>query len=421
MDFFFLALYVISVYLRPSTWIQLLEKIQLMDIFAILAVVFSFMRGVGVKRKKSVNPVNVFMILLFTSVVCSQIARTYLGGAFVAFSEFFKIIVLYFLIIRIVNTDKRLKIMLILILGSIVVLALQGIYQFKTGMGLAGQSMYQGRITWIGIFNDPNDLCLGFVIAIPLALSFLFSEKPLLNKVIYLVSAIILIIGIFLTNSRGGILAFFVSTLIYISLVFPRQNKVLKIFIGVVIFILFVLLSPTRMSQLSADDSSSYGRIEAWYAGINMLKSAPIFGVGYGRFMDYHFRTAHNSVVLIAAEIGFLGLYCWIGLFYLSLRNLYLLNYSSVKKFAQVKKQNRLFVCALFSGIAGFLASAFFLSRAYISLPYMLVALSVAMINISQDKGESSGVIFSTMEFNKIFLITVIFLMLTYLAVKVYI
>ena len=51
----------------------------------------------------------------------------------------------------------------------------------------------------------------------------------------------------------------------------------------------------------------------------------------------------------------------------------------------------------------------------------MLVALSVAMINISQDKGESSGVIFSTMEFNKIFLITVIFLMLTYLAVKVYI
>ena len=35
-----------------------------------------------------------------------------------------------------------------------------------------------------------------------------------------------------------------------------------------------------------------------------MLKSHPLFGVGFGNFADYSDHTAHNSIVVCAAELG---------------------------------------------------------------------------------------------------------------------
>lgn len=52
--------------------------------------------------------------------------------------------------------------------------------------------------------------------------------------------------------------------------------------------------------------------MEAWAVGIDLLKTHPIFGVGFMRFGEYFFITAHNTIVVCAAELGMFGLFWWV-------------------------------------------------------------------------------------------------------------
>jgi len=59
-------------------------------------------------------------------------------------------------------------------------------------------------------------------------------------------------------------------------------------------------------------DPSALGRLQAWQAGIRMMKAHPFFGVGPLNFLSqfqkyfpgYHARVAHNAFVALAAESG---------------------------------------------------------------------------------------------------------------------
>ncbi len=85
-----------------------------------------------------------------------------------AFIDFGKTIVLYFLVVNIVNSERRFKIVITLLIILTTLLAIHGIYQHNTGLGWAGQTMDKdGRIKWIGIFNDSNDLALALIIIVP--------------------------------------------------------------------------------------------------------------------------------------------------------------------------------------------------------------------------------------------------------------
>src|SRR5262249_2778365 len=65
---------------------------------------------------------------------------------------------------------------------------------------------------------------------------------------------------------------------------------------------------------MSIQDASAMGRINAWSDGLGMFRSSPVWGIGFGRFLEYHERTAHNSFVLCFAELGLIGFICWVGM-----------------------------------------------------------------------------------------------------------
>jgi len=54
------------------------------------------------------------------------------------------------------------------------------------------------------------------------------------------------------------------------------------------------------------------GRMDAWAEGLKLIQSHPIFGVGYNRFTEFYFITAHNTIVVCAAELGILGFFFWV-------------------------------------------------------------------------------------------------------------
>ena len=63
---------------------------------------------------------------------------------------------------------------------------------------------------------------------------------------------------------------------------------------------------------ISAADGAD--RLEAWANGLEMFKSAPLFGIGFNAFTDLYEITAHNSFVLCLAELGLLGSTLWLAL-----------------------------------------------------------------------------------------------------------
>ncbi|BBE33798.1 hypothetical protein SmB9_14560 [Sphingosinicella microcystinivorans] len=62
----------------------------------------------------------------------------------------------------------------------------------------------------------------------------------------------------------------------------------------------------------SLEDASSLERLYVLEAGIEMFAENPILGGGAGATRNWHLRAStHNQVVLLAAELGLVGLALW--------------------------------------------------------------------------------------------------------------
>ena len=117
-----------------------------------------------------------------------------------------------------------------------------------------------------------------------------------------------------------------------------------------------------------------------------MLKQHPIFGVGKGNYTDHHYLTAHNSFVLVFAELGLVGYFLWLSFVGISVFMVYrVANASSQpnqittedqsQNWARYQKLSKTYLNAM----VGFLVCAFFLSRSYVILLPILCALCVAL------------------------------------------
>ncbi len=387
MAFIFVLFYITCIYMRPGEWIPAFYGWQLMDITAIAAIIFLALGLLNSKKGLVKAPQNILILGFLGAVVLSHLSHFYIWGAKNAFIDFFRKVILYFLVVNIINTEKRFKIIINAIIFFTLVMAIQGIIQYNTGIGLAGQFMSrQGRINWIGIFSDANDLALSFVIIIPFLLGFLFNSSSSFRvKIITIPVLGTFLYAMYLTNSRGGVLALMVVIFLFFIFKFKkRRHKIIGGIIGGFLAFLIFIFGPSRMSMITTAEGSAFGRVEAWHEGFQMLKSNPFFGVGKGMFMKDYRLVAHNSFIHCAAETGFIGLFFWIALFYLCLKNLKTLQMKEVK--STEAKNLKLYSYSLSLGLVGFLAAAFFLSRTYIVIPYLLIALIVALFNITQNR-----------------------------------
>jgi O-antigen ligase len=376
MAFITLLLYIVTIYLRPQEWVYAIYGWPVIDILAITTAFFLVWEIAQTKKLRILEPPNMLLLAFLGCVVLSHVARTYAWGAWDSFLKFGRNVVMFFLFVNTLNSPRKIKIVIWLIILLSVVLAIQGIYQYTHGFGWAGQPLILDRdmlrTTWVGIFNDPNDLALAFVVAIGFLLAFIFGKTNIFAKIISVPLVVVLLYSLYFTNSRGGYVALAATTAYFFLRKF--KNKFLAVIVGGLLAFAIVIVGPSRMSDISAQEESAHGRIEAWYQGFQMLKTSPLFGVGYDMFKDYHERTAHNSYVLVAAEEGLIGLFFWIALIYMCFKGLYLLSQYPIPNTQYPIPYLRGLESALF----GFLCASYFLSRSYIALFYIILALAAA-------------------------------------------
>lgn len=378
VSFVLLLTYVGLVYLRPQEYLPALEGVPVMPIFLVASFVLWLPHG----NKRLDAPQFWLAPALFVAMAISIAANGWFGGIVPLAADMGPVLVLFFLVASATSTAARHRAFMAALAIFTTVLAVHGIDQSAKGIGWSGAQMSQEtRITYLGIFNDPNDLALTFVFALPM-LAYLASEtRSLLMRAAWLASIGSVLYGIYLTNSRGGMLALATQFMVYSV----RRFGVLRSMVPAAVGLGALLALPTRLENLDADEASAAGRLDAWYSGIWMLLRNPVFGVGKGNFTEHHPLAAHNFLVLAFAELGLFGYFFWISFFALSVYMVWLASRPggppglAPGASDPAWEQHRKIATTYLFSMLGFIVAAMFLSRSYNLMLFMLCGLCVAI------------------------------------------
>jgi putative inorganic carbon (HCO3(-)) transporter len=411
MGFFFLVFYLFVSYIFPG------------EIFpALIPYHLTYWIGIGglaagavsifLRRGAPLRSVQLYLLLGFLGVmILSWIsADRWLGAAPEAIQQFAPSLTMFLLTICSVDSMRRLKAATILMVALSLVIMAQGfaayhfginqrtfLFDASTGEELSpgadsgdeiaaaepddsgdGEAAQVKRIRGLGFLHDPNDLALGFVVALPL-IGIGTGKSRFRTSLMYLSTAA-LCYGVFLTHSRGGTLGAAVVLLLTFA---TRLGRVRALLLVGILAIGAIALDIGGGRKFSAEDDSAAGRLDAWSEGLQMLKSQPIIGVGYRQFVEHNTLTAHNSFVLCFAETGLAGYFLWLSMLGVTLLQLQELKKLPGDKPVEVEIRNH--ASTLQHALFGFMAAAFFLSRTYIPLLYLLIGLCASLVLIARE------------------------------------
>lgn len=415
MAFALSLLYILFTLVPPAEIVPELAPYNVMDVLGLLALVASLL-GVIAGRRPHLKAPQVYLLggLVLWAMLSVVLAEGWFGGAVETLHVLAIRVFVFLLIVLNVDTRPRLAVVRWLILVCVWAFAVLGWASYVTDwehdrfIFSAGphadldadeasepptessdaeevQRPQVRRLKALGFLDDPNQFAQMLVASVPLLWLSWRGGRPFRNAVFVFLPAVPILVAIGLTKSRGGLVALAVlATFVIWQRARGPIIRGLILFSGLAMFPAFFLME--RQTLL---DDSAMGRVEAWSYGLQLLKMSPVWGSGFGTFIEGSELTAHNSFVLCFAELGLVGYSLWLGLLVVTILQLGALsrehregvdpevNGYSVARWA----------AACRASLAGFLAAAFFLSRTYSVLFFTLIGLSTAIIAVARNAG----------------------------------
>ncbi len=291
------------------------------------------------------------------------------------FDIFFRALIVFFLIVAVVRTERDLALFRHIYLWSIAGLAVVSIY-LSWDQLWSSASDSTDRLHAIGSLENANDLAAVMVIGIPFALR-RFSEgsrRPL----IWIESSFFLVItlmALYLAQSRGALLALGAGGIGWWIL--RSKRRWLAVGLGVLIIAAATPFANEVLRRDSEDlQESKASRLNYWNAGLKMVLHNPLFGVGFARYpkeyqsysgdgeqFEFGERTAHSTWILALAETGIPGLIFLLGFVFSVI--------GMAKRIIPYEPD-------LFVSLVAYLIAISFLSHTYVLYPYLLMGLVVA-------------------------------------------
>ncbi|HEY80137.1 MAG TPA: O-antigen ligase domain-containing protein [Anaerolineae bacterium] len=269
-----------------------------------------------------------FLIPLLWSAI-----RAYLGwlwGLQSVFDAFLIPLLAYFIARQLLTKPEDFRKLAMAILGITIIIAIAAIVEQATGFAPfrfgIGARVYSGDIRKVSSFlANPAYIGLALAVGVPLAIMLSIEAKAYRHKALYLLGLLILEMGIVATFNRSAMLGGILGPLVFSIL----NRRLLKYVLPVLLIIaLLVGLSWNALegtsvgNRLGAESPIDY-RLEAIKTGLQIHRSAPYLGVGWGWFgrlaAGLGFRengvnvlsTTHNSYLnfLVSGGYALLGGY----------------------------------------------------------------------------------------------------------------
>jgi O-antigen ligase len=262
---------------------------------------------------------------------------------------------------------------------------------------------------------DPNELASalvgGFVLSLGLAAG---SKRGSGTSVIGLCGAAFCLISLFLTASRGGLIA--IIGAMVIAIVFAGRWRLVITLIAVVIagtgYFYFSALAPESARERIAlvtqgEAGQEESRATIWKVGWRMFEAQPVHGVGAGNFSDASLKyvvrpgeaprsdrlvsrpaVAHNSYLEVLAELGVIGGALFLALIAFSVGSAVL----AARRFQRLGDvRMEVLSRALVVATIGVLVADFFISQEASKQLWLLLGLGPAFLGIAQRATSASS------------------------------
>lgn len=364
-------------------------------VFFILALVL-FIVILLQKPKLVSSKMNLAIVLLFAVMTLSVPFSSYKRFSLEFLIYILRMSVIAFITYSVLNSMKKLTLFIMVWLSYHLILVINTLLRFDiSNLGVRYGASGMAASSFLG---DANDFALGLNIALPFAFYSMIQTDKKLLKYLYAAATVLLIMGIVISNSRGGFI-----TLLATSAFIWYQNKkkiiglIAVAVIGTGIFLFAPQYYIERMETITTGEAFGKNatgghRISHLKAGLKMMIDHPFTGVGLGRFSaaygtkyhregDRRWRVAHNSYISIGAETGIFGFLLYFYLLYLIFKE----NYDLKKSLrAAGMEKNFLYSLskALTAGLFAYCVGALALTAWYYIHIYLMIALALVIRNI---------------------------------------
>lgn len=303
------------------------------------------------------------------------------GGILAALQDSAQLAAVFFLIAFNVRSVKQLKILRLCFLAVTLYLLGRGLYDYIWNPDNSAFVFVWGtgdsaswRLQALGLLHDPNAFAQYLLAILPLLFVGAASSSWRARIFVLLPGGALLLAGIWCTHSRGAL----VGLVVLVGLLARRR---LTSFGGALASaaVAILMLTMGYAGGRSGDD-----RLEIWSDGLGMFKSSPIWGVGYQQYTDFSDKTAHNSFLLCAVELGLIGCFLWVGLLLVSVWELRLVANATATQDSD--EELRAWANAVFLSLVAFLVPGWFLSETYAPMLYLLLGMSAAIARLEIER-----------------------------------
>lgn len=403
MGFVMLLIFLVFHIIRPQDFWPPLQGARVVFITLLLAAAIWAIQILFTKRRIFRCPQSVFIVGLWVAGVLSTYTLRWQQFTIDMVIYFAKITLLYYLISDLIDSQKKLKLFLWFFVSLCAVLATFGILQRYgidvTNVGLRQEVkgidgaiagirtfVFVYRIQGVGIF-DTNQLAYAMGVALPLAFALFRTSRSIIGKILTLGAMAAFGYCVFLTESRGGMLTFMIGIILLMTVRGRLGTRFFTIMCAC--FVAFAIISSSERFTTAfqyKQDKSAMTRINAWYAGSQLLRAHPLIGIGVKQFGEVGYETtSHNGYVQVAAETGLIGLFFWSGLLYFSFRSLNKL--SGISPRGKEAQEMLVLTRCLSLAFIQFLVESLFSNDSFEFTFYLLIGMVVAAEAIVRQKG----------------------------------
>jgi len=257
-----------------------------------------------------------------------------------------------------------------------------------------------------GPIGDPNRYAQMLLFVLPLAFFRMWDERRSWLRWFAAGCMLLILVGVVLTYSRGGILT--LALLVFLLLVLGHLRWRHVLIVGILSVVLAVIVAPGLLGRLSSmgsvpallsdrktvqTDGAVRGRLTEMLAALNVFLDHPVVGVGPGQFTPYYSmdymsdpevafrrinrpRRAHNLYLEVAAETGILGLVSFLAVAGLALVQLWRVR----RRWQFEAPEYAHLATAFWLSVVAYLGTGFFLQLAYQRYYWLLLGLAGASV-----------------------------------------
>ncbi len=365
----------------------------------------------GMLPKTALNKaLGLYVLILVLSVIFSVDYGLSLRGFF---GKELKFLAIFFMMVEIINSNERLRNILIAIIGSAMLIVADASVQYFRGVDFLRGYQYS-RLT--ASFSAANGLAAWLIVIIPLVMGIFIWVKVMHStlKVALFILILMLLNCLLLTYSRGAWLGIMVAAIVmsyYVLRNSKLKTKIHYLYFAICLFLIFLFVSKLinvkmrKIEKVNFDSGQTVGeriksvikinegaslvRINLWKESLMMLRDHPFIGCGINTYSivapAYKVSESggiypHNSFLQKSAETGLLGLFAflWIlfSFFKIGLQHLHI--------------RKDMLVLGLLSGILAFLVQSIFDNHLYslqlVVLFWYMLGLTIAVINLEADR-----------------------------------